>query len=211
MGVSVKGKIAIMRYHTEFRGGKVMQAQAHGAIAAILYSEIAQDGTTEEDVYPSKVWLPPNGVQRGSLMMADGDVLSPNKDTKTPVFNGNPLGLSLARSFADASVSPLNASVFSQIILNSYIAKLSFKMEPHKSKIPEMQDASNQLVKMTEKAKKKFVVHVDKITRANGATVHIGLDSSNIAITKLKLNSRAQRRWTFPSHRGPQEKAHEGK
>ncbi|KAI1709354.1 ribosomal proteins l26 eukaryotic, l24P archaeal domain-containing protein [Ditylenchus destructor] len=38
--------------------------------------------------------------------------------------------------------------------------------------------------------RKKFVVHVDKITRekANGATVHIGINSSNVAITKLKLD-----------------------
>ncbi|KAI1702845.1 KOW motif domain-containing protein [Ditylenchus destructor] len=37
--------------------------------------------------------------------------------------------------------------------------------------------------------RKKFVVHVDNIARekANGATVHIGLDSSNIAITKLNI------------------------
>ncbi|KAI1702610.1 peptidase family m28 domain-containing protein [Ditylenchus destructor] len=89
MGVSVKGKIAIMRYHTEFRGGKVMQAQLHGAIGAILYSdpaEIAQDGTTNEDVYPSKAWLPPNGVQRGSLMMADGDVLSPLYPSRSDLY-----------------------------------------------------------------------------------------------------------------------------
>lgn len=34
-------------------------------------------------------------------------------------------------------------------------------------------------------------MHVDKITRekANGATVHIGIDSSNISITKLKIDN----------------------
>lgn len=39
--------------------------------------------------------------------------------------------------------------------------------------------------------RKKFVVHVDKITRekANGATVHIGINPSKVAITKLKIDN----------------------
>ena len=38
--------------------------------------------------------------------------------------------------------------------------------------------------------RKKFVVHIDKITRekSNGSTVHIGIHPSNLAITKLKLD-----------------------
>ncbi|KAH7727067.1 60S ribosomal protein L26 [Aphelenchoides avenae] len=38
--------------------------------------------------------------------------------------------------------------------------------------------------------RKKFVIHVDKITRekANGATVHIGIHPSNVQITKLKMD-----------------------
>lgn len=41
------GKIALMRYHTEYRGGKIMNAQSYGAIGAILYTdpmEYASDG-----------------------------------------------------------------------------------------------------------------------------------------------------------------------
>merc|ERR1712007_31316 len=38
--------------------------------------------------------------------------------------------------------------------------------------------------------RKKWVIHVDKITRekANGATVQIGIHPSNVEITKLKLD-----------------------
>ncbi|CAJ0581401.1 unnamed protein product, partial [Mesorhabditis spiculigera] len=38
--------------------------------------------------------------------------------------------------------------------------------------------------------RKKFVVHIDKITRekANGTQVHIGIHPSKVAITKLKLD-----------------------
>jgi len=38
--------------------------------------------------------------------------------------------------------------------------------------------------------RKKFVIHIDKITRekANGATVHIGIDASKVQVVKLKLD-----------------------
>ncbi|KAL3123471.1 hypothetical protein niasHT_004643 [Heterodera trifolii] len=38
--------------------------------------------------------------------------------------------------------------------------------------------------------RKKYVVHVDKITRekANGTTVHVGIHPSNVQITKLKMD-----------------------
>uniref|UniRef100_A0A915DW68 PA domain-containing protein n=1 Tax=Ditylenchus dipsaci TaxID=166011 RepID=A0A915DW68_9BILA len=89
MGVSVKGKIAIMRYHSDFRGSKVHQAAQHGAIAAILYSdpkECAMDGTMAEHVYPSTVWMPPDGVQRGTLMTMDGDLLTPLYPSKADLY-----------------------------------------------------------------------------------------------------------------------------
>ena len=38
--------------------------------------------------------------------------------------------------------------------------------------------------------RKKWVIHIDKITRekANGATVQIGVNASNVEITKIKLD-----------------------
>ena len=43
--------------------------------------------------------------------------------------------------------------------------------------------------------RKRYVIHIDKITRekANGATVHIGIDPSNVAIVKLKLDRDRRR------------------
>jgi|UniRef100_A0AC35FHR0 large subunit ribosomal protein L26e len=39
--------------------------------------------------------------------------------------------------------------------------------------------------------RKKFVIHIDKITRekANGATVHVGVHPSKVTVTKLKLDN----------------------
>src|SRR5215217_8510409 len=51
-GVDVKGKIAIVRYGNSFRGVKAKVAEDHGAIGCIIYSDPADDGYMQGDVYP---------------------------------------------------------------------------------------------------------------------------------------------------------------
>eukprot|EP01117_Protostelium_nocturnum_P010760 TRINITY_DN3878_c0_g1_i4.p1 TRINITY_DN3878_c0_g1~~TRINITY_DN3878_c0_g1_i4.p1 ORF type:complete len:148 (+),score=27.76 TRINITY_DN3878_c0_g1_i4:79-522(+) len=48
--------------------------------------------------------------------------------------------------------------------------------------------------KVTAVYRRKYVIHVDKITRdkANGQTVNVGLDCSNCVLTKLKLDKDRQ-------------------
>ena len=52
MGVSVKGKIAIARYGRSFRGIKAREAEKHGAVALLIYSDPQDDGFVVGDVYP---------------------------------------------------------------------------------------------------------------------------------------------------------------
>ena len=66
-GVSVKGCVVIVRYGKCFRGLKVMNAQERGALAVIIYSDPANDGFTQGDVYPNGPWRPSFGIQRGSV------------------------------------------------------------------------------------------------------------------------------------------------
>jgi N-acetylated-alpha-linked acidic dipeptidase len=77
MGVSVKGKIAIARYGRSFRGIKAREAEKHGAVGLIIYSDPADDGYVRGDVYPAGPMRPANGIQRGSVMNADGDPSTP--------------------------------------------------------------------------------------------------------------------------------------
>src|ERR1700694_6311744 len=44
MGVSVKGKIAIARYGRSYRGIKAREAEKHGALGLMIYSDPADDG-----------------------------------------------------------------------------------------------------------------------------------------------------------------------
>ncbi|HVX40472.1 MAG TPA: M28 family metallopeptidase [Gemmatimonadaceae bacterium] len=77
MGISVKGKIAIARYGRSYRGIKAREAEKHGAIALLIYSDPQDDGYVAGDVYPEGPMRNANGVQRGSILNPDGDPSTP--------------------------------------------------------------------------------------------------------------------------------------
>ena len=77
LGISVKGKIAIARYGRSYRGIKAREAEKHGAIALIIYSDPADDGYARGDVYPEGPLRPSTGVQRGSVFNDNGDPTTP--------------------------------------------------------------------------------------------------------------------------------------
>ena len=66
-GISVKGKIVLARYGGGWRGLKPKLAQEHGAVGCLIYSDPADDGYAEGDVYPQGGGRPAGGVQRGSV------------------------------------------------------------------------------------------------------------------------------------------------
>ena len=88
MNISVKGAIVIARYGGGWRGIKPKVAYEHGAKGCIIYSDPADDGYADGDVYPKGAYRPKEGVQRGSVEDTDypGDPLTPGigatKDAK---------------------------------------------------------------------------------------------------------------------------------
>ena len=58
-GIGVKGKIVIARYGGGWRGLKPKLAQEHGAVGCIIYSDPADDGYADGDVYPNGAARPP--------------------------------------------------------------------------------------------------------------------------------------------------------
>lgn len=77
LGIAVKGKIAIARYGRSFRGIKAREAQSHGAIALLLYSDPQDDGYVPGDIYPEGPMRHPLAPQRGSIYNGNGDPGSP--------------------------------------------------------------------------------------------------------------------------------------
>lgn len=81
LGIDVKGKIVIAKYGGSWRGIKPKVAQEHGAIGCLIYSDPAEDGYVQGDVYPKGGYRPKDGAQRGSVMdmpIYPGDPLTPN-------------------------------------------------------------------------------------------------------------------------------------
>src|SRR5690606_25296339 len=83
MGVSVRGKVAIARYGRSFRGIKAREAEKHGAVALILYSDPLDDGFLVGEVYPDGPMRNPDGVQRGSILNSFGDPSTPGWPSKS--------------------------------------------------------------------------------------------------------------------------------
>jgi N-acetylated-alpha-linked acidic dipeptidase len=82
LGVSVRGKIAIARYGRSFRGIKAREAERHGAVALLMYSDPQDDGFVRGDVYPEGPYRNDRGVQRGSVMNGAGDPSTPGYASK---------------------------------------------------------------------------------------------------------------------------------
>jgi N-acetylated-alpha-linked acidic dipeptidase len=68
MGISVEGKIALVRYGGAFRGLKVKEAQDRGAVGVLIYSDPEDDGYAAGDVYPDGPMRPESAIQRGSVL-----------------------------------------------------------------------------------------------------------------------------------------------
>lgn len=65
--LSVRGKIALIRYGAQFRGLLAKRAQDHGAAGVIFYSDPKDDGFARGPVYPDGPYRPAAAVQRGSV------------------------------------------------------------------------------------------------------------------------------------------------
>jgi N-acetylated-alpha-linked acidic dipeptidase len=111
-GVDVKGKIVIVRYGNSFRGVKAKVAQDHGAIGCLIYSDPADDGYAQGDVYPKGPWRPVASGQRGSvqfLFQYPGDPLTPGKGAVASATR-----LSLEEAYADIPRIPVQPLAYDE-------------------------------------------------------------------------------------------------
>ena len=81
-GISVKGKIVIVRYSNpySYRGFKALTAEREGAAALLIYSDPAEDGYTLGKVFPDGPWGPESHIQRGAITydyIVPGDPTTP--------------------------------------------------------------------------------------------------------------------------------------
>ncbi|MDZ7288974.1 MAG: M28 family metallopeptidase [candidate division KSB1 bacterium] len=80
LGISVRDRIVLVRYGRSYRGIKVRVAEEHKARAVLIYSDPADDGYMQGDVYPVGPMRPETAIQRGSVQyffIYPGDPLTP--------------------------------------------------------------------------------------------------------------------------------------
>ena len=120
--ISVKGKIVIVRYGKDFRGVKAYVAQQHGAAGIIIYSDPADDGYYQGDIYPDGPYRPESGVQRGSiqyLFKYPGDptlLASPPRRTCPPTNVSRSPTLPTSRKFLSTPLSYRDAAPILQAL-----------------------------------------------------------------------------------------------
>ncbi len=85
LGISVEGKIVIVRYGHSWRGIKPTIAAEHGAVGCLIYSDPADDGFVKGDVVPNGKWRPEHGVQGGAVGNETGSGGYPG-DPQTPMW-----------------------------------------------------------------------------------------------------------------------------
>ncbi|KAG8518607.1 N-acetylated-alpha-linked acidic dipeptidase 2, partial [Galemys pyrenaicus] len=87
-GVSCAGRIVLARYGKVFRGNKVKNAAAAGALGVILFSDPADYSAPGVRPYPEGWNLPGAAVQRGNVLSLDGagDPLTPGYPAKEYTF-----------------------------------------------------------------------------------------------------------------------------
>ncbi|MGA2103292.1 MAG: M28 family metallopeptidase, partial [Candidatus Sulfotelmatobacter sp.] len=81
-GISVKGKIVLVRYSNpySYRGFKALTAQREGAAAMLVYSDPQEDGYKKGEVDPDGPWGSEYHIQRGAItydFMVPGDPQTP--------------------------------------------------------------------------------------------------------------------------------------
>jgi N-acetylated-alpha-linked acidic dipeptidase len=81
-GISVKGKIVLVRYSNpySYRGFKAFTAEREGAAALLIYSDPAEDGFARGKVFPEGPWGPESHIQRGAITydyIVPGDPTTP--------------------------------------------------------------------------------------------------------------------------------------
>jgi N-acetylated-alpha-linked acidic dipeptidase len=81
-GISVKGKIVLVRYSNpySYRGFKALTAEREGAAAMLVYSDPQEDGYSKGKVFPEGPWGPESHIQRGAItydFIVPGDPTTP--------------------------------------------------------------------------------------------------------------------------------------
>lgn len=88
LNVSVNGSLLIIRYGQIHPASKVRNAERHGALGVILYSDPADFANNQSSGYPTTWWLPSWAVRLSHVRYElEGDPLTPDYSSITGIHN----------------------------------------------------------------------------------------------------------------------------
>ncbi|XP_070535061.1 glutamate carboxypeptidase 2-like [Ptychodera flava] len=91
LNIDLQDRIALIRYGAIYRGNKVFNAMKFGIKAVILYSDPHGSTKFGDDVYyPHSIFMPPSGVQRGSVLGDSREPLTPGYPATKYAFRYKP-------------------------------------------------------------------------------------------------------------------------
>lgn len=111
LGVSVKGKIVVVRYGANFRGVKAFIAEQKGAAGVIIYSDPWDDGYFRGDALPKGPYRPDSGIQRGSVQYMfeyPGDATTPGVGSTADLPESKRIDPAKALNLCKIPVTPLS-------------------------------------------------------------------------------------------------------
>lgn len=117
-GIDVAGKIVIARYGKCFRGVKAYVAEENHAAGLLIFSDPADDGYRQGDVYPRGPWRPSTGVQRGSVLYLTGYAGDPLTPGVAATQGAKRLSMKEASTLPRIPTSPISYEDASPILEN---------------------------------------------------------------------------------------------
>ncbi|CAN6993305.1 unnamed protein product [Brassica oleracea var. botrytis] len=113
-GLNVSGAVVVARYGKIYRGDIVRNAHRAGALGVVVYTDKRDYGGGGDECFPASKWMPPSGVQVGSVYNGLGDPTTPGwasvegcerlSEEAVELSGDSPLIPSLPISAADAEV-----------------------------------------------------------------------------------------------------------
>ncbi|MBK7641569.1 MAG: M28 family peptidase [Planctomycetes bacterium] len=124
-GIELRGTVALARYGRCYRGIKVDLAAQYGCVAALLFSDPADDGAGKGPVWPEGPWKPDWDAQRGSISSIAGSPGDPSTPGWASPHPGEARARRLSPSEYDAALPSIPAIPIGAAEAATLLANLS--------------------------------------------------------------------------------------
>ncbi|CAN6456802.1 unnamed protein product [Victoria cruziana] len=110
LGINVSRSVVVARYGKIYRGDIVRNAYRAGAAGAVIYTDTVDYGSESDGWFPESKWMPPSGVQVGTVYNGAGDPTTPGWPSITEASGGCERTEPPEAAVADVPSLPISAA-----------------------------------------------------------------------------------------------------